>query len=89
MKTNPYDLANVEFTPDRESNFANEVFLKNFQKNKYKLNQNTKRNSDKENVDERVFDYLQKLKADTEKLLNDAKSSELEKYPDNNVCFLM
>jgi receptor-type tyrosine-protein phosphatase N len=81
LKTNPYDMATIEFTPDRESNFANEVFLPIHQKNNYPVG-NNKRNSDKETTDEKIFSYLRKLVAEAE---SDAKDSKYDVFPDKNL----
>lgn len=74
-------MATIEFTPDRESNFANEVFLPIHQKNNYPVG-NNKRNSDKETTDEKIFSYLRKLVAEAE---SDAKDSKYDVFPDKNV----
>jgi len=80
-------MANIEFTPDNDPNFANEVFSKLDLKNKFHL-KNNKRDSDKEEINEKVLSYLRKLAASTEKLLKDAKISQLDSYPDENVCLV-
>ncbi len=74
-------MATIEFTPDRESSFANEVFLPIHQKNKYPVG-NIKRDSDKETADEKLFTYLRELVAEAE---NDNKDSRYDVFPDKNV----
>lgn len=86
-KTNPYELANVEYTPDQESNFANEVFSRLDEKNKNNL-KSEKRDFDKENIDKKVFDYLRKKTTNAENVLKDAKNSDYDIYPQKNLPIL-
>jgi hypothetical protein len=73
-------MAMIEFTPNRESNFANEMFFPKHDKNKYSVG--NKRYSNQETADEKLFSYLRELVTEAE---SEAKDSKYDVFPDKNV----
>ncbi|CAG2114987.1 unnamed protein product, partial [Medioppia subpectinata] len=89
MKTPPENvLANIEYIPDYETDFAKEIFLnlndgKHNDKNTYHFD-SKRRMENKVEIDDKVFEFLKKLIEsqikNKEKLLSDSDSLELSDH---------
>ena len=75
-------MADIEFVPDYESDFAKEVFSRLNDKNKYDF-KTKRRDENKVEIDSKVFTFLKNLIE--EQLENEEKYSILDESPDHKV----